>query len=1225
MTALIVMAALLAFTRPATAQITTGTVAGTIKDAQGGVIPGATVTLINEGRNTRMAPAVTNNTGDFVIANVTPDSYTVEVTMPGFKTVTRKGVSVSGGDRVVIGTLVLDVGGTSEVVDVTAEAPLIQAQSGERSFAVSTVQVENLPINHGNFTSVVSLVPGVTGTSRLGGASQNNIMMDGISAMDTGNNGQMLNMNIESIAEVKVLTQGYQAEYGRSSGLQITAVTKSGTNRFHGSVYDIATNSNWNTNSWANQKNGDPKSVNKNTTWGYSIGGPVGKPGGDNKLFFFYSHEYRPTTSSGAINRFRVPTALERAGDFSQTLDTNTQGNSTGHLNPYIRDASTGLPCGASDTSGCFQDGGVIGRIPANRLYSVGLAILNRYPLPNVAQAVNTSFNLEIPRPEDKNLTQQPAIRVDYQFSPSLRVTGKFSGQRQRERIQQGTMPGFNDILIPYPYISNYGVTVNYTLNPTTFVEATYGSIKNELAGGGSGGILVNPVANRLSAESGLANLPLLYPDAGVVDQRYYQYSALQRVNATYFDGTRVNLPPSFAWGNRIGGAPPNLQYPGWLNVNKTQDVATSITKVAGHHTMKAGFYNNHSFKAQNTGAGGIANLSFQGYINFGNDTNNPIDSTFGYANAALGIFSQYLQQSRLIEGSMIYNNTEFYMQDNWKVNSRLTLDYGLRFTHQGMQADQFGQMSNFFPDQWDPSAAPLLYMPACGNGAATCGNSSLVARDPATGQTVNRAAIGTVVPNSGDRTNGIRLAGDGINKASYVWPYMVFGPRFGAAYDVTGEQRVVIRGGVGLFYDRPDGNTVFSIPGNPPIADSQDLRYGQLQTLGQGQGLVGVPALSIFQYNADVASSLQWNAGAQMALPWSSSLDVSYVGNHGFNRLGAFQAGSSVNLNAVDIGTAYLPQYQDPTRTPGAVPGATALTTNLLRPYRGYSTIAQQTTSFHDMYHSVQASFNRRFRSGVQFGVNYTLGISQTGNLGLQKRLVHAPDGSYSLSPDQTAYEKLNEDTGLRRHVLRANAVWDLPDVHAEQGAMRAVGYLANDWQLSAIFEAGSGGPYDIGFSYQNNGSNVNLTGSPDYGARIIYTGDPGAGCTGAQFSQFNVNAVTGPGYGSTGLESGRNTLHGCADHTIDLALARNIRVGGGRQVQLRLDAFNAFNIVVLSGRSSTIQYVSPTNLTIRNSQTLPDGSIDPDRLTPRKAGFGAATGAQGMRSIQLTARFSF
>ena len=321
----------------AAAQITTGTVSGTVKDAQGGVIPGATVVLISEARGTKSVPVVTSGTGDYVIPNVTADTYTLEVTMSGFRTLRREGVVVSGGERVSIPALTIEAGGTSEVVNVTAEAPLIQAQSGERSFSVTSEQVANLPINHGNFTSLTAMVPGVqsggssAGGTRLGGAGQNNIQMDGISAMDTGNNGQMLNMNIESIAEVKVLTQGYQAEYGRSSGMQITAVTKGGSNRFHGSLYRVDTNSKWNSNSWANDKNGIAKTRSKNTTQGYSVGGPAGKPGGNNKLFFFYSHEYRPSSSSGSINRFRVPTELERAGDFSQSLDNN--GKLIGQLN----------------------------------------------------------------------------------------------------------------------------------------------------------------------------------------------------------------------------------------------------------------------------------------------------------------------------------------------------------------------------------------------------------------------------------------------------------------------------------------------------------------------------------------------------------------------------------------------------------------------------------------------------------------------------------------------------------------------------------------------------------------------------------------------------------------------------------------------------------------------------------------------------------------------------
>ena len=364
------------------------------------MIPGATVVLTSESRGTKSAPAVTNESGTYVFPNVTPDTYTVEVTLEGFKTVKLDGIRVSGGDRVGMPAVSLEPGALAETITVTGESPIVQTMSGERSFAITSTQIENLPIPRGNFTSMTAFVPGVVptgasaGGTRLGGAGQNNIMMDGISAMDTGNNGQMLNMNVDSIGEVKILTQGYQAEYGRSSGLQITAVTKSGSNRFRGSAYDIMTNSDWDENSWVNEKNGDPKPKTKTKTLGYTVGGPVGKPGGTNKLFFFYSHEYRPV--SAAINngtpvRVRVPTALERLGDFSQTRDN------TGALFNLIKDPNSTAACTAASTAGCFQADGVLGKIPADRLYSTGLALLSRYPLPNVTQVAREQLQLRSP------------------------------------------------------------------------------------------------------------------------------------------------------------------------------------------------------------------------------------------------------------------------------------------------------------------------------------------------------------------------------------------------------------------------------------------------------------------------------------------------------------------------------------------------------------------------------------------------------------------------------------------------------------------------------------------------------------------------------------------------------------------------------------------------------------------------------------------------------------
>jgi hypothetical protein len=405
------------------------------------------------------------------------------------------------------------------------------------------------------------------------------------------------------------------------------------------------------------------------------------------------------------------------------------------------------------------------------------------------------------------------------------------------------------------------------------------------------------------------------------------------------------------------------------------------------------------------------------------------------------------------------------------------------------------------------------------------------------------------------------------------------------------------------------------------------------------------VPALIDFQYDAKLPSSWQWQAGVQTAMPWAMAVDVSYVGNHGFNRLRAFQGGANgaVDLNAVDIGAAYLAQNQDPTLGPNAVPGASAYTTNLLRAYRGFAAINEQQTRFWDEYHGLQMSVNRRYQNGVAFGTNYNLGLSLKGNTGLQLRLQHAADGTMSVRSDQAQYEALNENLALQRHVIKSFAVWDLPNLHSGSSVAR---WLLNDWQISGVLTAGSAfqpgaiqsngaaqanrgpdanGRYDINYSYQNNGAAVNLTGSPDYLARILYVGDPGSGCSDNQYAQFNTAAVKGPGYGSTGLESGRFLLGGCPDHTVDLAIARNIKFGGNRSFQFRLDIFNAFNTVIYNDRNRDVIYRSPTDQTIVNSQYLPDGSLDPARLTPRNAGFGAATSAQPLRNLQLQLRFQF
>jgi hypothetical protein len=1144
---------LLGVARPSAAQLTTATIAGTVKDPQGGLIPGASVTLISEARGTRSAPAITNASGDFTFPNVPADTYTIEVAMPGFKTLRQAGIQAHPGDRVSVPPFAIEVGGQTETVTVTAEAALIQAQSGERSFAIQTQAVANLPISGRNFTSLAVMAPGVTVTSNLGGTTISsvgggggNILMDGVGISDNFSNALTFVPNVEAIGEVKVITSGYQAEYGRNAGAQITAVTKSGSNQFHGSIYDVQRDSKWNENSWINIQSHIAKPVLKEKDWGYTLGGPIGKAGASNKLFFFFAQEWRPRTAGGAVNRFRVPTAAERQGDFSQSRDN------TGALFPYVWDSLAGPRANCTTTStgvhtSCFQAGGVLGRVPQNRLYGLGLNILNLWPLPNddAGFAANNSYNYVNVAPTVKSHTDQQTVRGDYVISSNMRLTGKLTDQNSTKKANQADqtfgqggalLNGFNDAVQTKPHQYQVSTTFNYNLTPTMFLEATYGRFQNYV---GTPTIAESSNKNNV----GLGDFPLLFPDATIVNPTYSAYARLNAEQPAWWDGTRSQILPNFSWGSRVANAPPNARdYGCCLNQSRTDDVTVSLTRLQGRHTTKAGLYFQNGYKTQTASVG--TTTPYNAAVSFANDTNNPLDSQFGFANAALGIFTSYGQQSKYLEGTFTYTQTEFYVQDNWKLTNKLTVDYGVRFVHQPAFADTTGIASNFVPESWSLGSSPLLYAPTCAAGTvAPCTGNNLRARNPVTGEVLaagSAGLIGNLVSGTGDTANGLFLPGQGpVPKSMYTFPAFGAMPRFGAAYDVTGSQKLVVRGGGGLFFDRPSGNALTTTTTNPPYSTSATVFNGQLQTLTGG--VSAPPTLTVYQLDLPLPATWQWNGGTQVALPWATALDVSYVGRHGYHQL------IGVDINSVDYGAAYLQGSQDPTKK-SAVPGAAALTANFLRPYRGYAAINRQMPVLENTFQSIQSSVTRRFRDGVSFGFNYVYTITNSQNA--PPRLEHDASGQFSVRADQRQADALLSNAGRRPHQLKANFVWDFPNMKSGGGAMGVLAQVVNDWQLSGVFTGGSGVPYTPSFTYTSNGQAVNLTGSTTSNARIALVGDPGSGCSADPLRQFNTAAFAGPTYNSVGLESGQNYM-------ID---------AGTRRWTLRWLAISGFRVIVRS-----------------------------------------------------------
>ena len=430
------------------------------------------------------------------------------------------------------------------------------------------------------------------------------------------------------------------------------------------------------------------------------------------------------------------------------------------------------------------------------------------------------------------SLLHQPVGASTIRSRTRLRFTAKYAGQLQGQAVDPGSLPGYNDLLRWNRNRHAPSVTANYNLSSTMFLEGTYGYSFNEIAN-----LYVSPLSSR--ANAGLADLPMLFPQAGLVDADYNAARVFGAADSPFFADGRVMYPPNFSWGNRIANAPPNLGAQ-LANINPSHDASFSLTKIAGRHTLKAGLYWNHAYKAQQLGTAGAT--PYQGALSFANETQNPLDSGFGYANAALGILSSYAQQSVVVEGAYVYNNIDWYLQDNWKVNSKLTLDYGVRFLYMQPTYDTRLQASTFFLDRWQASQAPVLYTTGC-VAARPCSGTSRQAMDPRTGQLLGATSgvlIGQIVPNSGDTMNGIVRAGNGISKYNYTWPSVVAAPRFGLAYDLTGEQRMVLRGGAGLFHDRPAGDTMYSQVGNPGFSTSRTVRYALLQQLSSGLEIMG-------------------------------------------------------------------------------------------------------------------------------------------------------------------------------------------------------------------------------------------------------------------------------------------------------------------------------------------------------------------------------------------------
>ncbi len=909
-------------------QQTSGLITGVVKDRQGAVVPNAKVVLINELQGTVVRELATGPDGSFVIAPLLPATYTLTVEAPGFKKFEKRDIKLFANDRIALTDIVLEVGAVTETITVEATAVQLQTQSAERSGIVTGTQVVNLALNGRNYLDLIKTVPGivslfngqVAGPGGIGAiyangqrGNQNNLTLDGAANMDTGSNGtQHTSLNIDAVAEFKIITNSQPAEFGRSAGAAINIVTKSGTTEFHGVGYWFHRHEGLNANNWRNNIDGLPRRLYRYNYQGYNIGGPVYIPGKFNvnkdKLFFFWGQEWQEQLVPNATRRVTVPTAAEREGDFRLTHEADGRP-------VVIRDPLTGQP---------FPNN----IIPPSRINPDGQKILKWYPLPNVSGFPDFNYQTQVSSSYPR---RQLIGRIDWNINEKWRAFFRVIRDKDDQIMPYGQWNA--DYNIPFGPMHFGQPGASAIANLTTVIDPT---LTNEFIFGPSRNRLdITPRTDAFFRKNLGLSYQMPFPNAdplGLVQN--WRFGGVPNAPFTGFNGTP------------------------FLNVNNTFEFTDNLSKVRGPHQIKFGVYVHRSRKDQ------TAFTSVNGNIWFDRDAANPGDTNWAFSNALLGNF-QRVQQSNIVRnGKYRYTNFEWYISDVWKITPTLTLDAGVRFYIIQPQYDAALQTSSFNPALWDPNRVALLFE------RARNPQGQIAARNPLTGEFFPAAFIGALVPGTGRLidgayVNGIAQAGVNDYPRGLIDSRGIhYAPRLGIAWRFM--DKTVLRIGSGVFYDRFQGNPVFDMLPNPPSTLSPTIWYGNLATLASTPGVLFPQTLRGFSRDGHVPTTYNWNVSIQRELPHQIMLDVAYVGSVSRHLLNIY------NVNRPGFGSAWLPQNQDPTTTP-RFDGTTTLPVNFTRPFRGYGDINITQFGATSNYNSLQVAVNRRLAQGLQFGVAYT------------------------------------------------------------------------------------------------------------------------------------------------------------------------------------------------------------------------------------------------------------
>ena len=1162
-----------AFAAPVFAQGLTGQVSGTVTDAGGGVMPGATVSIKNAGTN-QVRETTTGTDGTFQFPDLLAGTYDITVSVQGFKTYEQKGIVLGATERVALRQIALEVGQLQETVTVTSEAALVQTTNAARSALVDREQIDDIAVKGRDFASYLKLLPGVVDTSAreapgwgsMGGLSINgrsggfNFSYDGVTNKDTGSNsGNYAAPALDSIAEVRVQTSNFQAEYGRSSGATITVITRSGSKDFRGSAAYYKRDDAWNGNEFNRRRQCSQGVTNQcgpapyefdNGAW--TLGGPVLLPGtsfnrGRNKLFFFWSQDVLARTDPGSLNERRMPTELERRGDFSQSTDP--QGRPL-----FIRDPLLAGNCNVT-TGGpaCFPDN----VIPANRINPTAQALLNLFPLPNATPTATNQNNYTFQTVQDWPRNDQ-VLRMDWNVAQNTTMYGRlqFGYEKRAGGVSFLGSTGAGWPQQPSKYeidTVSYVNTLLHTFSPSLYGEVTVG---------------VNWAHQYTSA---------LDDNARRVNDRTIVLPGFRQ----FFPSANPdNLMPQASFGGGPGGniASFNVEsrWP-FFGFNTLWNFSGNLTKIKGAHNFKTGLFVEHTTRPAQRSS------TFNGSLSFNSDGSNPLNTNVGFANALLGVITQYQEADAHPDAHGQFMNTEWYLQDNWRVKQNFTIDAGLRFYYLTPTQSEGDKVAQFNPNTWSASAAPLLFSPV------TAAQGRRV-QNPVTGEVFPLVYLGRLVPGTGNFTNGMEVF-DGTPQRKN--PFKL-APRLGFAWDVTGDGRTAVRGGAGVFYDRYSDDNILDLVELPPLLNTYTTNYTTLPEL-LSSPLTATTSSVRFIDEFEPPVVYNWSAGVQRDIGWNFVGDAAYVGN------AARHQRVDRPINGRPYGYTYQPSSLDPTNVIGGI--VQPLPDDLLRPYRGYSSITQRTYDGYADYHSLQFSVNRRRSSdGLSFGVAYTRELKNKTLSGID------PFVSDNRARN---YRWVTGNDGSRKHILNVNYSYEVPSLSRVWNNAVAKA-LFDDWQVSGVTSILSGTRQGISYGYTAVPTGV-LSGQGAInggGSRVNILCDPNLPRSERTFErQFKTECI-GPPTDQFRLGDAMNDEYiGPGFINWDISFFKHVPMGGNRRLQFRVELYNAFD---------TDQW----------QQTGVDTSAIFNYVTGAQTDtqFGSLTGATlSARRIQLGARFTF